>query len=150
LPRTFQVLAKTVKFEIKLPENWGKALTGWGNVIYSICQLKRRRRVCRVPGLESTVGIRQCRGGVYPRLILDSPSVMARLALASRSNLGDCHASLAMTPPFMSLRGTIVPKQSPPSCLCEARFIGPKQSQRLPRFARNDKKRWGSEEPCLS
>jgi len=26
--------------------------------------------------------------------------------------LGDCHASLALTTPFLSLRGTIVPKQS--------------------------------------
>jgi len=51
----------------------------WGDVIYSIRQLKGRRRVCKVPGFERTVRIRQCSGGVYPRLILDSPSVITRL-----------------------------------------------------------------------
>jgi len=57
--------------------NRGKALTRRGDVIYIIRQLKVRRRVCKVPGLEGTVTTRHCGGGVHPRLALDSPSVIA-------------------------------------------------------------------------
>ena len=56
------------------PPNRQETLTRSGNVIYSIRQLQGRRRVCRVPGLERTVRIRQCTGGVCPRLVLDSSS----------------------------------------------------------------------------
>jgi hypothetical protein len=52
-------------------------------MIYSIRQLKGRRRVSKVPEIERTVKVRQFRGGVYPRLILDSPSVFARPSLPS-------------------------------------------------------------------
>ena len=58
-------------------ENWGKSretLTRCGDLIYIIRQLQGRRRVCRVLDLERTVRIRQCSGGVCPRLVLDSPS----------------------------------------------------------------------------
>ena len=88
-------LAMTVKFEIKFWENRGKTLTMLGDVIYSICQLKGRRRVSKVLGLERTVRIRQRMGGVYPRLILDSPSVVARLTKSAEAisvGTGDCHA----------------------------------------------------------
>jgi len=73
---------------MELSENWEKTLTGCGRILYIIRQLQGRRRVCRVVGLERKVRIRQCSGGVCPRLVLDSPSVIARLAPASRSNLG--------------------------------------------------------------
>jgi len=65
-----------------------KPLTRQGDVIYSIRQLDGKPRVSKVPGSNLTVRTRQCSGGVYPRLALNSPSVIARLAPASRSNLG--------------------------------------------------------------
>ena len=46
----------------------------WGGVIYIICQFKGRRRVSKVPELELKVRIGQYTGGVYPRLIINSPS----------------------------------------------------------------------------
>ena len=46
--------------------------------------------------LERTVRIRQCRGEVHPRLIFDSPYVIARHDSAETIP-GDSRASLAMT-----------------------------------------------------
>ena len=67
--------------------------------------------------IERTVRIRQFMGGVYPRLILDSPFVSLRGAKGDEAisvGTGDCHASLAMTAPFRR---------------CEADFSQPKQSR---------------------
>ena len=58
-------------------------------MIYSIAQLQGRSRIFKVPGSKQTSRIEQLRGGVYPRLIFASPSVIARLAPASRGNLGE-------------------------------------------------------------
>ena len=56
----------------------GKPLTRWRDMIYIICQLKGRRKVCKVPGLERTVRIRRCSGGVYPRLIFTGDEACGR------------------------------------------------------------------------
>ena len=105
-----------------------------------------------MPKIERTVKIRQCRGGVHPRFIFGSPSVIARLTnlLAYTSeqapqSLGlprPDKSGIAMTTSFcrceadevsrsntspLSLRGTIVPKQS-------------LWGRRLIRFAHNDNK----------
>ena len=126
---------------IKLPENREKTLTRWGDVIYSIRQLKGRRKVSKVPGLERTVRIRQCMGGGYPRLIFDSPFVIARLAsfLAYASEQAPHPQRL---PRFarndnslLSLRGAEGD---------EAISVG---TRGLPRFACNDKKCRGLKVP---
>jgi len=80
----------------KIDRNLVKPLTKGGGMIYSIRQLHGRLRVSKVPGLKCTFGIRRCSGGVYPRLIFDFPSVIARHDSAEAIP-GDCRALLAMT-----------------------------------------------------
>jgi len=56
------------------PEEIEKTLTGPGDMIYSIGQLQRGRRACKVLDSEQAVRLRQCTGGVHPRLVFESPS----------------------------------------------------------------------------
>jgi len=69
-----QSLGGSKRISEKIQKIGGKPLTRGGVMIYSIRQLKGRRRVCKVPVLEQIVRIRQFGGGVYPRPILGSSS----------------------------------------------------------------------------
>jgi hypothetical protein len=114
-------------------------------MIYSIRQLKGRRRVSKVPEIKRTARIRQFRGGVYPRLILDFPSAIARPArfLAYASEQAPQSPEIA-TPRQVGARNDKRGRLCEALfslCLCEARFIGPKQSRwgrGLPYSTRND------------
>ena len=50
-----------------------------------------------MPELERMVRIRQCIGGVYPRFIFDSPSVIARLTKSAEAIPGGYRAEFTLS-----------------------------------------------------
>jgi hypothetical protein len=69
LPRTFQV-ARNDKKSGKTE----KTLTRSGDVIYSIPTIAQKVKPSKMPKIAGTVKSKERSGGVYPRLILSSPS----------------------------------------------------------------------------